>query len=782
MSCRDRLEELVGLEHSRNNLPDIIAMQDPPTDIMFQGQWDLDYNVYSYATPVPSSEQYKEDRKLSLEEFIAKYKFARVAFLVLKSIDKKNCFVLDPPNEYGELVRSLKLVTDRGTLTVHNIYNHNKRLPLEILQECCGENCVIVSDTNGHGELWIQVDEDEDCTGQAWSRTLRTSGMLSMLQSGKKTYSRGVEAPTSTIDCVFAHKSLAPLVAECDIVDHPRFNSDHRILGLKLNAAMGKAKVRRKFMPADCRESFEDVLSQHFQSWVYRPIDNVSQLMCLVRDFIARVNTAVDETMPWTEADTSRKPSGPMGEALSILREMAARADAGTEDPQWKEHYQNHRDFLRHARIGEFKKKKRWRIAKKTDEDPLAIYRLDRLGKQRSNCPVPPLIPPLSYGHEGDTTKSHDETATLLVNTLWHGSCKTSALDHPPEMPQPDYTHHKQMPHVPETLQTLRRGEVRKILRHLKPRSAPGPSRITVQALKWGCDVLVKPMKHIFQACLSLPVHPYDFQRSITKMILKLYKDPTKAPNYRPIDLCCKLGSILEKLVARRFADLVEMNDLLPHTQFGQRGKDTTMALQHLVNWVYSGWHKKYKRNEWLAGDGGGSADDGDSVDGGDDAAYGDDIESEDDGGDREESRAVNEAREEQDAADDGNVPRDCHWKTSVLSLDMSGAYNNTDRGKLLQTLVDYGFPKWMVEFTRSFMENRITVVDMGGVLSPEEYWLGCGLPQGSPMSPILFLLFVGPILNKLPREDALSGAYMTVFAYVDDFYLVVSSPSYETN
>jgi hypothetical protein len=112
---------------------------------------------------------------------------------------------------------------------------------------------------------------------------------------------------------------------------------------------------------------------------------------------------------------------------------------------------------------------------------------------------------------------------------------------------------------------------------------------------------------------------------------------------------------------------------------------------------------------------------------------------------------------------------------TSLLSLDIKGAFPHTSHPRLLYILQQKGFPEWIIRFVQGFLSGRTTEIRFGGYSSPA-YSVPTGMPQGSPLSPILFLLFISE-LHRTFENGRTRG-----IAFVDDTNIITTSRSIPEN
>jgi len=111
--------------------------------------------------------------------------------------------------------------------------------------------------------------------------------------------------------------------------------------------------------------------------------------------------------------------------------------------------------------------------------------------------------------------------------------------------------------------------------------------------------------------------------------------------------------------------------------------------------------------------------------------------------------------------------------KVSSLFLDIKAAFDNVDNNTLARILREGGIPSYLVSWVSSFLgERSCTLIFQGAPGTPAP--VNFGAPQGSPISPLLFLLYVAPLHFRVPRGLMIS--------YVDDFALTVASLSYRGN
>ena len=83
----------------------------------------------------------------------------------------------------------------------------------------------------------------------------------------------------------------------------------------------------------------------------------------------------------------------------------------------------------------------------------------------------------------------------------------------------------------------------------------------------------------------------------------------------------------------------------------------------------------------------------------------------------------------------------------------------------LLSKLIALGFSNQAVSWVRSYLSERKQIVDVGGISSQPKV-LECGVPQGSVLGPVFFLLYI---------NDLISACSCNLFLYADDSALLVS-------
>jgi len=121
-----------------------------------------------------------------------------------------------------------------------------------------------------------------------------------------------------------------------------------------------------------------------------------------------------------------------------------------------------------------------------------------------------------------------------------------------------------------------------------------------------------------------------------------------------------------------------------------------------------------------------------------------------------------------------------CNGKVlSARFVDVKGAFDNVSRTHLLLILQSFGFQTPVLNWIDSFLSDRYLGLTFDGQrqqLLP----VNTGIPQGSPISPILFLFYLTNLFKDL-RPSSLTPQLRSP-SYIDDIALVVTGPSEVAN
>lgn len=103
-----------------------------------------------------------------------------------------------------------------------------------------------------------------------------------------------------------------------------------------------------------------------------------------------------------------------------------------------------------------------------------------------------------------------------------------------------------------------------------------------------------------------------------------------------------------------------------------------------------------------------------------------------------------------------------------ALLLDVKGAFDRVNKQKLIRRMIQVGIAGNIVRWVDSFLSDRRAMLVIDG-RTGETRSIQAGLPQGSPISPILFILSVSEMFQWLENRHP----WLQAISFVDDVGLV---------
>lgn len=109
---------------------------------------------------------------------------------------------------------------------------------------------------------------------------------------------------------------------------------------------------------------------------------------------------------------------------------------------------------------------------------------------------------------------------------------------------------------------------------------------------------------------------------------------------------------------------------------------------------------------------------------------------------------------------------------TLGIFLDLSKAFDTVNYEILLSKMSCYGFRKHVLQWIANYLHNREQFVVFNGVQSQRAV-LKCGVPQGSILGPLLFLIYVNDLVN--------ASSLLSPIVFADDTNLLVTDKNFDS-
>jgi hypothetical protein len=111
----------------------------------------------------------------------------------------------------------------------------------------------------------------------------------------------------------------------------------------------------------------------------------------------------------------------------------------------------------------------------------------------------------------------------------------------------------------------------------------------------------------------------------------------------------------------------------------------------------------------------------------------------------------------------------------SLLLLDVSGAFDNVSRQRLLHNLRKRQINQTLVRWIDSFLSERTSTLKLQEYTAPAAP-IQTGIPQGSPLSPILYLFYNADLIEACKTENT------EAVGYIDDASILAVGPTAQRN
>ena len=115
---------------------------------------------------------------------------------------------------------------------------------------------------------------------------------------------------------------------------------------------------------------------------------------------------------------------------------------------------------------------------------------------------------------------------------------------------------------------------------------------------------------------------------------------------------------------------------------------------------------------------------------------------------------------------------------TLAVFCDLSKAFDVINHNILLHKLQVYGIRGLANDWFSSYLSNRTQFVEIDSQNSSHKQIM-CGVPQGSILGPLLYLLYVNDIRNRSVSDDIHKSCESSILSFADDTTLYISDHNF---
>ena len=596
--------------------------------------------------------------------------------------------------------------TDERSIVMHNIY----RPPIRQTEQDertdlfstalwpTGKNIIYAGDINAHHPLWEETCCSPDSIGEAVADWCVENRFIP-LNDGRPTR-RAPNSEGTAPDVILCHSDLERRMSWDTAEDD--FGSDHTpmVLKIKVDGSQPSIFPRETYCYKKANwEQFTEITEEKFAN-----IDRELNVHQLAKEFEAHVIYAADKTIPKGARRTPRPWIEGQDELKALIKdrvEKKKKAHLGVlEKEEWYEARRKCAEEIMKTRSKEWKA---FCAELSYRTDPSKVARIfnsldENIGDTGSDQVI---------RNKGKILKSNVEKATAFNNHYAEVS-RLSFRKKDKKIKRIVKAKLKEKVTDTEGINSpFLKTDLVKLIQEAKTGRATGDDRISNEMMKnlgpSGIDILLK----LINISWSQSVVPNAWRRAKIIPLHKKGKSHGEILSYRPIALTSHVAKIAERLIKDRLYTWAESHQLIPPEQFGfRKGKSTEDCIARIIQTVQDGWEKTVNR-----------------------------------------SKTVKEGLQDKAA------------RSVILAFDFAKAYDKVWKTGLAHKLIKQGVPLKLIKWIDCFINRRVAKVVVNNESSGWKKYKD-GLPQGSVLSPLLFVLFLADLPNDLNSERVSCNLY----------------------